>query len=100
MAYQSGKRGGRPQGGRHSGGQGGRRGGRKGPAKKFIHPSKFINKAAAPAEETPYEPTHKFVDFPFGAELQHNIAQKATYYRVRFRISQSRTLLKVRMLLV
>ncbi len=75
MAYQSGNRGGRPQGGRRF--HGGRnRNTRKGPTKKYIHPSKFINKAVTPAEETPYEATHKFVDFPFGAELQHNIAQK------------------------
>lgn len=72
MAYQN-RRGGRPQGGRrpHQA-----RSGRKGPAKKYIHPSKFINKAVAPAEETPYEATHSFTDFPFGAELQHNIAKK------------------------
>lgn len=74
MPYQ-GNRGGRPQGGRRFNG-GRSRNTRKGPAKKYIHPSKFINKAVAPAEETPYEPTHAFVDFPFGAELQHNIAKK------------------------
>lgn len=72
MAYQQ-RRGGRPQGGRRPHQS---RGGRKGPAKKYIHPSKFINKAVAPAEEVPYESTHLFADFPFGAELQHNIAQK------------------------
>lgn len=72
MAYQQ-RRGGRPQGGRRPHQS---RGGRKGPAKKYIHPSKFINKAVAPAEEVPYEATHMFTDFPFGAELQHNIAQK------------------------
>ncbi len=80
MAYQQ-KRGGRPSGPRnfHSGGRrggGGGRGGRKGPAKKFIHPSKFVNKAVAKEAEAPYEATHKFVDFPFGAELQHNIKTK------------------------
>ncbi len=75
MAYQQ-KRGGRPSGPRsfHAGGR--RGGGRKGPAKKFIHPSKFINKATTKAEEVIYEPTHKFVDFPFGAQLQHNIRDK------------------------
>lgn len=51
-------------------------GGRRGPAKKFIHPSKFTNKAVAKAEEVPYEATHAFTDFPFGAQLQHNIATK------------------------
>ncbi len=55
---------------------GGRRGGSKGPAKKYIHPSKFINKAIAKAEEVVYVPTHKFTDFPFGNQLQHNIAKK------------------------
>ena len=79
MAYTQ-KSGGRPQhsrtGVRSFGG--GRRmgGGRKGPAKKFIHPSKFINKAVPKAEEVPYEATHKFTDFPFGAELRQNIVSK------------------------
>lgn len=74
MAYQN-RRGGRPQGGqRFNGGR--NRGRRKGPVKKYIHPSKFINKAVAPAEEIVYESAHKFIDFPFGAELQHNIAKK------------------------
>lgn len=82
MAFQrnsrTGRPGGRPQGGsRHFGGGGGRRGGgNRGPAKKFIHPSKFINKAVAKADEVIYEPTHKFADFPFGAELHHNITAK------------------------
>lgn len=62
--------GGRGFGGQHRGG------GRKGPAKKFIHPSKFINKAVAKADEVPYEAKHSFADFPFGAELHHNIASK------------------------
>lgn len=62
--------GGRSFGGQHRGG------GRKGPAKKFIHPSKFINKAVAKADEVPYEAKHSFADFPFGAELHHNIASK------------------------
>lgn len=51
-------------------------GGRKGPSKKYIHPSKFINKAVAKADEVPYEATHKFADFPFGSELHYNISQK------------------------
>lgn len=65
-------------GGRSFGGgrRGGNGGGRKGPAKKFIHPSKFINKAVTKAEEVAYEPTHRFADFPFGSELHYNIAQK------------------------
>lgn len=54
---------------------GGRRASR-GPVKKYINPAKFINKAALPAEEIPYEPVHKFADFPFGAELHANIAAK------------------------
>lgn len=65
---------GRPRpGGRRNGGSKG--GGKKGPMKQYIHPSKFINKAKN-YEETPYEPTHKFSDFPFGAELHKNIADK------------------------
>lgn len=76
MAFQQ-RRGGRPTGGNRSFG-GPRRGGggRKGPAKKFIHPSKFINKAVEKADEVVYESTHKFADFPFGAQLHHNVASK------------------------
>jgi superfamily II DNA/RNA helicase len=72
----------RPNGGSRSGGFSGGRsrsgggGGRRGPAKKFIHPSKFINKAVEKSEETPYESQYKFTDFPFNGQLQHNIAQK------------------------
>lgn len=80
MSFQQ-KRGGRsatmrrPQtGGRSFGGR--RGGGKRGPAKKYIHPSKFINKAVSKADEVAYEPTHAFADFPFGAELHHNIASK------------------------
>lgn len=83
MAYTQQRRGGRPQssrpqsGGRSFGGGGGRRGGgSRGPAKKYIHPSKFINKAVAKIDEVVYESKHKFVDFPFGAELKHNIVAK------------------------
>jgi len=83
MAYQQ-NRGGqsrnsRPTGGNRSfGGGGGRRGGggNRGPAKKYIHPSKFINKAVAKADEVVYESKHKFADFPFGAQLHHNVASK------------------------
>ncbi|MDX2775854.1 DEAD/DEAH box helicase [Streptomyces caniscabiei] len=79
MAFQQ-RRGGRPMQGRSQGGRsfgGGRRGGgSRGPAKKYIHPSKFINKAVQKADEIPYEATHKFADFPFGAQLHHNIASK------------------------
>jgi ATP-dependent RNA helicase RhlE len=78
MAFQQ-RRGGRPQG-RPQGGNrsfgGGRRGGSRGPAKKFIHPSKFINQAVSKADEVVYESKHKFADFPFGAELHHNISKK------------------------
>jgi superfamily II DNA/RNA helicase len=49
---------------------------RPAPGKKYIHPSKFINKAVPKAEETPYAATHQFADFPFGSELHHNIAEK------------------------
>lgn len=79
MAFQQ-RRGGRPQGrpqGNGSRSFGGRRGGgSRGPAKKYIHPSKFINKAVAKADEVVYESKHKFADFPFGAELHHNISKK------------------------
>ena len=83
MAYQQ-NRGGqsrnsRPTGGNRSfGGGGGRRGGggNRGPAKKYIHPSKFINKAVAKADEVVYESKHKFADFPFGAQLHHNVSKK------------------------
>jgi len=80
MAFQQRRGGrpnqGRPQGGRNFGGGGRRGGGNRGPAKKYIHPSKFINKAVAKADEVPYESTHKFADFPFGAELHYNISKK------------------------
>lgn len=81
MAYQQRRFGGsnnsRPQGGSRGGSfGGGRRGGSRGPAKKYIHPSKFINKAIPKAEEVAYVPTNKFSDFPFGSQLQHNIAKK------------------------
>lgn len=84
MAYQQ-SRGGRPNQGYHGGGGGrsfgggnsGRRGGgNRGPAKKYIHPSKFINKAVTKADEVIYESKHKFADFPFGAQLHHNVASK------------------------
>lgn len=82
MAFQQ-RRTGRPnnsgsRGGSFGGGnRGGRRGGgNRGPAKKYIHPSKFINKAVAKADEVIYEPKHKFADFPFSAQLHHNIDVK------------------------
>lgn len=67
---------GRPMGGGRSFGGGRRAGGNRGPAKKYIHPSKFINKAVTQLDEVVYEPKHKFADFPFGAQLHHNIASK------------------------
>lgn len=87
MAFQQQNRGSRPYQGRSNGGfhgggnrsggrSGGGRGGNRGPAKKYINPAKFINKAVAKADEVPYEATHTFADFPFGAELHHNIAAK------------------------
>lgn len=90
MAFQQNSRGGRPnqgrpqgggygggsRGGNGGGGGGGRRGGGRGPAKKYIHPSKFINKAVAKADEVLYDSKHKFADFPFGAQLHHNVASK------------------------
>lgn len=81
MAYQQRRFGGsnssRPAGGRSFGGsRGGRSGGSRGPAKKYIHPSKFINKATTKADEVVYESTHKFADFAFGARLHENISRK------------------------
>jgi len=85
MAFQQ-QRSGRPNqgrpntsGGRRFGGNsgGGRRGsGNRGPAKKYIHPSKFINKAVAKADEVVYESKHTFAEFPFGSQLHHNISSK------------------------
>lgn len=76
MAYRQGN-GARNSGARTSSFNRGRSGGsRKGPMKKFIHPSKFINKATPKAEEVPYESKHKFSDFPFGSQLHHNISKK------------------------
>ncbi len=54
---------------------GSRSGNRRSIGKQNIHPSKFINKATH-YEESPYEAEHKFTDFPFGSELQHNISKK------------------------
>ncbi len=81
MAYEQRRFGGsnnsRPQGGRSFGGnRGGSRGGNRGPAKKYIHPSKFINKAVTKADEVIYIPKNKFADFPFGNQLHHNISKK------------------------
>jgi len=57
-------------GGRSNGGGGGNRRG------AYIHPSKFINKAVAPAEEIVYDAKHTFADFPFSDALKQNIADK------------------------
>lgn len=78
MAYTQ-KRGGRSFGPRPTAGRsfnGRRSGGNRGPAKKYIHPSKFINKAVTKADEVVYEAKHKFADFPFGSELHYNISEK------------------------
>jgi superfamily II DNA/RNA helicase len=79
MAYQQRRFGGSNSGGNRGGSSfgGGRRGGgSRGPAKKYIHPSKFINKAVAKADEIVYESKHKFADFAFSARLHENIAKK------------------------
>ena len=81
MAYQQRRFGGssnsRPGGSRGGSFGGARRGGgSRGPAKKYIHPSKFINKATAKADEVVYESTNKFIDFPFGNQLRSNIVKK------------------------
>lgn len=49
---------------------------RKGPMKKYIHPSKFINKATPKEEEVAYVSKNKFSDFSFGKQLQYNISKK------------------------
>lgn len=71
----------RPQGGRsfgasRSGGGGRRGGGNRGPSKKYIHPSKFINKAQTLEEAPAYVSKHKFADFDFGKQLHENVARK------------------------
>jgi ATP-dependent RNA helicase RhlE len=53
-----------------------KRGGNNGPkSKSNINPSRYINKAVAPDEETPYAPTHTFETFGFDsrttATLRH-----------------------------
>ncbi len=86
MAYQQ-RNGARPNGGRNSsfggsrpsfnrGRSGGRSGGSRGPAKKYIHPSKFINKAVAKIDEVPYVSEHKFSDFNFSQQIKYNIDKK------------------------
>jgi ATP-dependent RNA helicase RhlE len=54
---------------RRSSGGGNRRG-------AYIHPSKFVNKAVAAAEEVIYEPKHQFTDFAFSEDLKNNVIQK------------------------
>src|ERR1035437_9482281 len=86
MAYQQSGGGFRPRtnsarpqgGGNFSRGRGrsGGGGGSRGPVKKYINPSKFINQATPKTEEIAYVPTHKFTDFAFGSQLQHNIDKK------------------------
>lgn len=80
MPYQQRRFGGsnnaRPSGNRNRSFGGNRRGGSKGPAKKYIHPSKFINKAVAKADEVVYESKHTFADFPFTERLHENVRKK------------------------
>ncbi|HUC96492.1 MAG TPA: DEAD/DEAH box helicase [Candidatus Saccharimonadales bacterium] len=76
MAYYN-RSGGRPSGARTSTFNRGRsRGGSRGPVKKYINPSKFINRATPKADEIPYESKFKFTDFKFGDQLQRNIDKK------------------------
>ncbi|MFZ1300991.1 MAG: DEAD/DEAH box helicase [Candidatus Microsaccharimonas sp.] len=42
----------------------------------YIHPSKFINKAVAVADEVPYEAKHTFAEFPFSDALHANVAKR------------------------
>jgi len=55
--------------------QGGGGKGRRRPSAEIAH-HKFINKAVDRQDEVTYDAVHKFRDFPFNAELQHNIEQK------------------------
>jgi len=75
MAYFQ-KRNGRPNGGRLNSFNRGRSRGGRGPVKKYINPSKFINRAVEKVDEEVYESKYKFTDFPFGNQLQYNISQK------------------------
>jgi superfamily II DNA/RNA helicase len=79
MAYQqkrSGFRPSRPTGARPSFNHGRSRSVSRGPVKKYINPTKFINHATSRAEEVEYASKNKFSDFPFGNQLQHNVAKK------------------------
>ena len=80
MAYYQ-RSGGRPSGARTSTFNRGRFAGQRtrgsrGPVKKYINPTKFINRATPKAEEIQYESQNKFIDFKFGGQLQHNIDKK------------------------
>jgi superfamily II DNA/RNA helicase len=76
MAYQQ-RSGFRPSGARTATFNRGRnRTASRGPVKKYINPSKFINHATQKADEVPYVSNNKFSDFPFGNQLQHNIAKR------------------------
>ena len=66
--------GGRPSFSRGRSGGSGSRG--RGPMKKYINPSKFVNKATPKAEEVPYVSDNLFTDFAFSAQLQNNINKK------------------------
>lgn len=58
----------------HFGGRNGRRTTQQKPKRgQYIHPSKFVNKAIAPKDDTPYESQHTFADFPLNHRLQANI---------------------------
>ncbi len=64
----------RPSGNRGGYG-GGRQGGgqSRGPRPAFIHPSKYVNRAAALEAPTAYTPTHTFADFGLHAQIVTNI---------------------------
>ncbi len=50
-----------------------RRGGFQG---SYINPTKFVNKAATPAEREVFEPIHTFSEFGFSQELQNNVSAR------------------------
>ncbi len=48
--------------------------GRRQQSTKEINPSRFINKAVAPTEEIPYEPTHAFSDFALNERTRQTLS--------------------------
>ncbi len=49
---------------------------RRGPTKKYIHPSKFVNRAVPRQETLAYQSDNKFSDFGFCKQLMENVIKK------------------------